>query len=246
MAPTFPFNDALALKGKVIHLWTVDLDADARTLDRCRRLLSPAEEARADRYRSQQLTDRFIASRGLLRVFLGSYLAQSAQAIEFAFGTAGKPCLVEPASDLQFNISESQGAALFGFTTGCELGVDIERVRPLEEMPRLVEQFFHVDEARDFFSLPEQDREKAFFACWTRKEAYIKALGGGLSVPLNSFRVTLRPAEPAQLCPPCDEWTLQAVTHVGGYEGAIAYHDRCRRLHVWPLAGTAELLERFA
>ena len=156
MPPTFPFNDALALKGNAIHLWMVDLNADARTLDRCRRLLSSGEEVRAKRFRSQQLTDRFIASRGLLRVFLGSYLAQSAQSVEFAFGPAGKPCLADPTSDLQFNISESQGAALFGFTTGCELGVDIERVRPLEEMPQLVEQFFHVDEARDFFSLPNK------------------------------------------------------------------------------------------
>ena len=229
-----------------IDIWTVKLDAEARTVDRCRVLLSPEEAAQARRCGSLQLAQRFTLSRGVLRVLLGSYLAQSAASVRLVISQAGKPGLAASTSGLEFNSSGSADIALYAFASNCILGVDIERTRSIEDMPQLVEQFFHVEEARDFFSLPEEEREWAFFACWTRKEAYVKALGGGLSVPLDSFRMTLRPGEPVGLLPARDGWTLQALHHVEGYQGALAYRDRERPLHIWPVIEATALLDRFA
>src|SRR5208282_2181592 len=119
-----------------------------------------------------------------LRVLLGHYLGVAPGGIEFSYGPKGKPRLAAPV-DVRFNISHSGGLALFAFTLDCEIGVDVEHIRPLRDMQEIASRFFCAEEATELMSLPAHGREQAFYLCWTRKEAYLKAVGEGLSEPID-------------------------------------------------------------
>ena len=159
-------------------------------------LLAPDETARAARFHFDHLQRRFILSRGALRILLGHYLDIAANRIEFRYGSRGKPSLAAPAG-IHFNASHSGDVALFAFTLHCEIGVDVEEMRPISDMREIASRFFCAEESTELMALPADERERAFFLCWTRKEAYLKAVGEGLYAPLNDFCVTLRPGEPA-------------------------------------------------
>ena len=126
--------------------------------------------------------------------------------------------------------------------------MDIERVRPLKDMTKVASRFFSREEAAELLSLPPDEREPAFFSCWTRKEAYVKAVGNGLSIPLDSFRVTLRPGQPARFlhldhdASLAQSWTLHNLEVTSGYAAALAYRDAPRPVHLQPLQGMEELL----
>jgi 4'-phosphopantetheinyl transferase len=130
---------------------------------------------------------------------------------------------------------------LYGVTLNRELGVDLEYQRPVREAERIAERFFSPRENRAFRELPASCRQEAFFRCWTRKEAYIKARGGGLSIPLHGFDVSLRPGEPARLLSTSwdpeesSRWSLGDIPTVPGYEAAVAIEGRMPRLHCWSL-----------
>jgi 4'-phosphopantetheinyl transferase len=147
-----------------------------------------------------------------------------------------------------FNMSHAGNMAAYAFTIGCELGVDIERIRPVPEMADIAARFFAPEEAADLMKLPESDRPLGFFTCWTRKEAYIKAVGDGLSIPLAGFRVTLRPGDPAQLLSLNDDaqaardWTLHHLDPAPDYVAALAYLDQPRPLVVQPPVAVGGLL----
>lgn len=218
---------SFALAGETIHVWRASFRACADCLHYLEATLSPGERARAARFRFDGPRERFIAARGVLRDVLARYVDQPAGALRFETNDYGKPSL--PSYEwLHFNLSHSGDIVLIAVTRGRAIGIDVERIAPPETMVRLVEQFFSADENAAFHGLPESKRAAAFFAGWTRKEAYIKALGVGGSLPLNQFDVTLDSNAPARLLADranpgnVDRWSLLDLDAGPGYAAALA------------------------
>lgn len=163
--------------------------------------------------------------RGALRTLLGRHLDAPPESLVFEYGRAGKPALVHPAA-IPFNVSHSGAIALIALSPEVEVGVDVEAIRPVPEMEKIAERFFCRAEAEDLRRLPKVERNRAFFLCWTRKEAYIKATGDGLSMPLDSFRVVLDPGmtpDFLHLPEAAGLWTLQDLVPAPNYAAALAY-----------------------
>ncbi len=179
-----------------VHVWRVDLDGAPEAA--VASSLSADERERARRFRFERDRQRFVAARGLLRRLVGRYLDQEPARVRFGYGPRGKP-FVDAAGGLRFNVSHSAGLALVAFAWGREVGVDVERLRPVPEAEDIARQYFSRWEESELRRLPEGERAAAFFRCWTRKEAFVKATGDGLSRPLDAFDVTLAPGEPARL-----------------------------------------------
>lgn len=201
-----------------VHLWTFRLEPELDDGG----LLASCERVRADRFHFRRDRDRFIAGRAQLRRILGAYLRQPPELVQFCYGASGKPAVSEP---LAFNLSHSGDFAALAVAR-FELGVDIECIRPIEE--EVAERFFAADEVMRLRSLPQAQQTEAFFACWTRKEAYVKALGDGLLLPLDSFSVSLEPEAPARLLRAGDDpvepsrWQFHHFVPAPGMVGAIA------------------------
>jgi 4'-phosphopantetheinyl transferase len=229
-------------------VWIVRLDASERHFMEALSWLSLDETARAERFHFEKHRRAFVLGRAALRGLLGRYLGLPAAQISFAYGPKGKPALADATTPLRFNASNSGDLAVVAVAEGCELGVDVEQLRPVPEIESIAARFFAPEESAELLELPEASRSQGFFNCWTRKEAYIKAVGDGLSAPLDSFRVTLRPDVPARmLClagstEAAQNWTLHEFVPVPGYAGALAYQDRPRPLLVEPLVTAEELV----
>jgi 4'-phosphopantetheinyl transferase len=236
------------LTGRTVHVWPVSTLAPDAAVERFRPLLAPDETDRAGRFRFERLQRSFILARGALRVLLGRYLNTAPGEIDFSYGVKGKPALAAP-NRLQFNASHSGDLALFAFTTDCEVGVDVEAIRPMRDIEDVAKRFFCAEETAELRSLPDGQREHGFFLCWTRKEAYIKATGDGLSTPLDAFRVSLRPGEAAALVHlerdpiAAQAWTLHDLTPAHGYAAALAYRDSPRPLETFPFLNPKQLLD---
>ena len=231
------------LQARMVYLWCIPTVAGAGVLSWLEGLLSPDEKERAARFRFEHLRHSFVIARGVLRVLLGGYLGISPASVQFVYNLKGKPTLPAPAF-LEFNASHAGGLAVFAFTTACEVGVDVEQIRPLTDMQDIANRFFCPGEAAELLSLNESQREHAFFLCWTRKEAYIKAIGEGLSAPLDSFRVNIEPGAPARFVElPLDAgaWTLHDLQLASDYAAALAYHDTERPVAILRLNDPAEL-----
>ena len=188
----------IALGPDQVHVWTASRDdATDAEVEGLRGLLTDEERRRADRFVSPLDRRRFAVGRGRLRVILGRYLDQDPESIRFAHNPQGKPSL--ESGPLRFNLAHSGSLVLFALTLGRELGVDIEAIRPDFGGEAIARRFFAPGEVASLLSLPPGDRTLAFFQGWTRKEAYIKAQGQGLSMPLDEFEVEIRPGCPARL-----------------------------------------------
>lgn len=203
-----------------IHIWIANLQSDADTNFRMRDLLSQDEIQRADRFRFDVDRNRFTSTRAILRLILGRYLGRRAKDVEFVYGKSGKPALTDDHRGLQFNVSHSAEFALFAVVTGHSVGVDIERIRYDLDCLELASRFFSPEEIAALHSCSEDKRISAFFRCWSRKEAYIKALGEGLSIPLDQFSVSFLPGEL-----PCvkrqPEWIVQEIPVHPQYAAAV-------------------------
>lgn len=185
-----------------VHVRWLELDLPAERVAALRATLSDDERRRADRFLIPGVGARFTAGRGQLRAVLARYLGARPEELRFAYGPQGKPSL--GGTELRFNLSHSAARGVLAVTRGAELGIDVERVRPEVEYEGLARRFFSPGEAEALRTVAPELRAAAFFAAWTRKEAFIKAKGGGLSIPLDRFQVTLRPGENAALL--CTEW----------------------------------------
>jgi 4'-phosphopantetheinyl transferase len=183
----------------LIRIWRVHLDRASVNCSRLEEILSHDELDRALRFRFDRDRRRFTVARGALRMILGGYLNTDPKLIVFDYGAKGKPSLLSWSSEIRFNVAHSEELALIAVARERDLGVDVEYVRPLASAEQIPERFFSPREATVFRSLPDDLSEAAFFACWTRKEAYVKARGGGLSIPLDQFDVSLEPNKPAAL-----------------------------------------------
>ena len=244
---------AYELTGRAVHVWPVSTHAPDAVIEQFRFLLTPDETDRAGRFRFDHLRRSFILARGALRVLLGRYLNIAPGGIEFSYGSKGKPALAAPGlpqfNVLQFNASHSGDLALFAFTMDCEVGVDVEAIRPMPDLEDVAKRFFCAEENAELMALPAGQRERGFFLCWTRKEAYIKATGEGLSTPLDAFRVTLQPSEPAGMVHlerdpiAAQAWTLHDLAPAPGYAAALAYRDSPRPLEILPFFNPKQLLD---
>ncbi len=203
-----------------VHLWRLDLRADGAELECCRGLLTEQEIQRASRFRFDRHRRRFSVRRAQLRLLLASYLGIEPQAVEFRIGEREKPFLTEEltrglAEPLEFNLSDSEDVAFVGFKVGVELGVDVEIVRPMPDARSISRSFFAEHEQQVLAEEADGEVDATFFRCWTRKEAYIKAVGQGLAVPLDSFTVTMKKQDPARFLQFADQvgeeehWTLE-------------------------------------
>ena len=229
-SPNWQPPQSFALPPGQLHIWRVPQDVLVETLARYWPILSPDEQARANRFRFARDKNHYVVARAVLRLLHGRYLSLPPQQIQFTYTEYDKPALapVHEASRLQFNVSHSGGLAMMAFCREVEVGIDVEKRRPLDDGEQIAERFFSKAETAVFKSLPPAQRNEAFFNCWTRKEAYIKAIGEGLSCPLDVFDVTLKPGEPARFLrirgseEAAAAWSLFSLEPQDGFVTAVA------------------------
>ena len=216
--------DVSPLEPGEVHLWLVDLSRGEP-----RAFLSGEERERAARFHFERDRGRYSVCRSALRELLAGYLDAAPEEIEFRYGEAGKPELAQ--GSLRFNVSHSHDLALIAVAREWELGVDIERIRTGVEREGIAERFFSPGEAAVLRAMAAEERDEAFFRCWTRKEAYVKARGGGLSIPLDSFDVTLD-RERAELSRAADaeRWRMMTLDTAPGFAAALVVEASVRRL----------------
>jgi 4'-phosphopantetheinyl transferase len=235
-----PPPEPLQLSADQVHVWRVSLEASPETLASLWQTLSTDEQERANRYQFARDRQAYIARRGRLRLILGCYLGLDPASLRFSYNPFGKPTLqLQVAGQLSFNLSHSQGLALYAFARQADIGVDIEHLRSDVDHLALAEHFFSTAERAELDALPMEIRQQAFFLCWTRKEAFIKAHGEGLSLPLDHFDVSLTPGLPARLLATraglehADQWSLYNLEPAPGYLAAMAVRGRDYELHCW-------------
>ncbi|MEA2602377.1 MAG: 4-phosphopantetheinyl transferase [Acidobacteriota bacterium] len=213
-----------------IHLWSVRLDPPTERVEDLGRVLSEDEWERARRFRFDKHRRQYVVGRGALRTLLAAYLGLRPEAVRFAYGPRGKPFLAPPLDSrgLQFNLSNSDELALAGFVLGRELGVDVELLRQMNDCEEIAERFFSESERKVLRTIPFPIKQEAFFNCWTRKEAYLKAVGEGLAAPLDSFDVTLALDEPPRMltlkgdADQAAKWFFHHLRPAESYIGALA------------------------
>jgi 4'-phosphopantetheinyl transferase len=219
----------------------------ASRIQALRHILAADELSKARRFFFPKDRQHFILARGLLRTILGRYLDMEPSQLRFCYDDYGKPSLV-PSSDqeaLNFSLSHSDGLALYAITRDREIGIDVERVCPIPEAAQIAERFFSAHENAVFRTLDARLKQEAFFTCWTRKEAYVKARGKGLSLPLDQLDVSLIPGEPAMLLNirgaprEAARWSLCELTPGPGYVAALAVEGHDWRLACWQFPESA-------
>jgi 4'-phosphopantetheinyl transferase len=219
-----------------IHVWRAYLDGEEIGLHRFEETLARDEKARANRFVFPQDRNRYVAARGALRELLGRYLNRSPTELEFDYTSKGKPSLRAALNErsIQFNVAHSRGLALLAFALGRNLGIDVEFVRPEFPADEIAERYFSPKEVMELRTLPRSLRAEGFYLCWTRKEAYIKATGEGLHVPLESFSVSLTPGRPERLeSVDSSRWSMRSLYPDPLYAGALVAEGQHWRLRQW-------------
>jgi len=234
----------ITLNDDAVHVWCASLNQTVSCVERLTRSLSREECTRAECFYFAKDRLGFVVRRGLLRTILSYYLDIQPDRVKFRYGSHGKPELAEMflRSTLRFNLSHSERLALYAVTRLRSVGVDVEYVRPIADAAEIVQRYFSLQERAAFLELPASLRLLGFFNCWTRKEAYLKALGDGLARPLDAFAVSLAPGDSARLRSiegsPRDasRWFLQEMVPASGYVAALAVEGRDRSLACWQWA----------
>ena len=221
------------MNGDTTHVWFVDLGNEL-LVNQCFKLLSEDEKERANKFHFEKDRQHFIIARGALRQVLALYLSEKPDNVQFEYGKNGKPFV--PNNPFQFNLSHAGEVALIGITKNHQIGIDVEIINRKVEVERVAQHFFAKGEIERLMALPEAQRYEAFFNCWTRKEAFIKATGDGLSFPLDQFEVTLKPNKKAELLVTYfdkkerDEWSLFDLKIKDGYKAALAAKGKIEKI----------------
>jgi 4'-phosphopantetheinyl transferase len=235
-------HEELPLPHDEVHVWRATLawpEAAACRLEQC---LAADERDKMQRFRFEKDRRRYLVGRGLLRSLLGRYLDVSSQTLRFETTAAGKPYLASGQKQLQFNLAHSGEYVLIAIADRRAVGVDVEEIKDDFDAGEIAGNFFSPNEQRDLEMLTGRARIEAFFECWTRKEAYVKARGEGLSLPLDQFDVSLRPGEPARLIAtrpdPAEarRWQLSGLDVADGYKAALAVEGQGWTLRSWDCA----------
>jgi 4'-phosphopantetheinyl transferase len=224
-----------------VHVWMSTLDFSEGTVARMAAWLSDDERQRAARFRHQRHRDKFIAGRAMMRGVISRYVEPDPRDLVFEYLSHGKPKLAGALreSGLEFNLSHSGNVALCAVTRGVTVGVDVERIRELRDMQGLANRFFSREEATQLECESEEERLASFFRCWTRKEAYVKAIGQGISCPLDSFAVSISASDPARLVhidrdvSVAAAWDMVSILPSPQYVGALATAGRIESLNAW-------------
>ncbi len=231
----------LFLADDEVHVWCGNLDLSESLMDQFKNSLSEDELNRANRFYFLKDKHRFVAARGILRKILSFYLGVEPNALLFQYSQHGKPSLHPNSNDLifpfkssevKFNVSHSNLIALFGITKYRQIGIDVEYAKDFADADKIAERFFSFQENLVFQRLPQEQKITAFYHCWTRKEAFIKAIGEGLSYPLGQFEVSFLPSEKPRIKHINNDqnqgkrWSLKALIPFPGYIGAIAVEGK--------------------
>ena len=225
-----------ALGDDEVDIWRLSLDPPGSMVSDFRAHLSAQENARADRFKFHKDRKRYILTHGLLRVILRLYANVDSEKLKFGENQYGKPELVYPSGlNLTFNLSHSHEMALIGIARGRQIGVDIEYVKKDFEWQEIIERFFSSREIQIINALPKELQHRAFFTCWTRKEAYVKATGMGLSLPLKEFDVSPVPGAATLLLShkEASEWSMKEVDVAESYVATVAVEGHNPRIRYW-------------
>jgi len=224
------------LQKKEVHVWSSGLMPSKSALLGYWEILSEVEKDRSELFRFAKDRIAYVTAKGVLRKLLGHYLDVIPSTIQFEHNSFGKPFLAEAPHALQFNISHSGGIGLFGFAPDAEIGVDIEQVKSEIQVQKTAARFFSKNEADTILSLAKEDQVNAFFKCWTRKEAFIKGHGQGMSLPLDEFEVSVLDETLVELRRvawdenEAKEWRLTSFDVAEGFVGAMACRTPVERV----------------
>lgn len=215
-----------------VHVWRVSLSAADTRVPTLESVLSLDERARAARVSQGENRRRFVISRAVLRCLLSQYAEIAPEQLRFDYGPHGKPGLASTgtAQGLDFNMSHSGDMIVYALARGRSIGIDVEYEQPRSNFMRIAERFFSIEECEALHAFPERDRPSAFYRCWTRKEAYVKARGDGIAAGLDTFSVSmdeepclLRSDEgPAEV----DRWSMANIVVEGGYVSTLCAEGR--------------------
>jgi 4'-phosphopantetheinyl transferase len=214
-----------------VHIYHLTLDLPSDRLSKLAAILSEDEHLRAMRYLREIDQRRFIAARGQIRSILAVYLGMAPGELHFIYNPYGKPSLSE--SELRFNLSHSDGIGLLGVAFDQEIGIDVERLNRPVDYSNIIRRFFAPGEIAEFFSLPDADKPRAFCSGWTRKEAFLKALGMGMSFKLDGFEVNLTQNRPGQLISHEQGWSLYNIDPGEGYVAALVVEREIKGIRYW-------------
>lgn len=226
----------LPLTSNEVHLWRTELDLSQEQVCTFASILSEDEKSRAERFYFERDKQRFIVGRGALRSILSRYSGIEPAQLQFEYGSRGKPKLVQGGDRLQFNLSHSQGLALYGVARHA-IGVDLEYLRPMPDAEKIAQRFFCAGEYRAICAVPSNERHKAFFQIWTAKEAYLKATGDGLA-GLEQVEVSLGD-EPTRLIgiqgdsEAASRWTLHHLLPASNFIATIAVESCAWQIKYW-------------
>jgi 4'-phosphopantetheinyl transferase len=232
-------DHTLRLTSSELHVWAIPLDVPEGEIIRSACVLSADERARAEQFYFDIHRRRYTAGRAALRAILAAYTRKRAADVRFVYGPYGKPRLAPPDDGVRFNFSNFEGHAVCVVALDTEVGIDLEVVRELSDYEMIARHFFSPGETEALLALPPALRGEAFVSCWTRKEAFLKALGSGLALALDSFEVTLRPGEPPRLLSVkgrperAAEWSLISLAPAPGFVVAVAVRGRPRAVRTW-------------
>lgn len=235
-----PAPDELILVPHEVHIWRANLDLNPEQIEELFATLSPQEQDRANRFHFTKDSRHFIAARGILRNILARYLGSCPKKLPFGYGDRGKPYLETTSAGgmVQFNVSHSQGTALYAVTLGSNIGIDLEAIRPIDHH-NLAQRFFSPTEAATLAQLPPESQQTAFFRAWTSKEAYLKATGEGIAGGLAAVEISINPENPPQLLSISgnpyltERWSLQELDPGPGFTAAIAVEGPIWALSCW-------------
>jgi len=218
----------VVLGNEDVHIWYVDL-REIQRIEDLKKVLAPDELIKAGRRHFKKDRDRYIVTRGILRIMIGDYLSADPCQLQFSYSAYGKPTLGD--SPLHFNLSHSNDVTLYAFTRNRDIGIDVEKIRTDLNTQEITERFFTPKENGFINALPNDKRYEAFFSFWTRKEAYIKGKGQGMSISLDSFDVSgiSRNSSSETL----NGWSLTELNPASGYIANLAVEDFDWRLSCW-------------